>query len=262
MNIQKAINKVKALINLVNSIKSIVEEVLIAYNAAFLTTSVSLNNIFNKNQTLDFPTLLPVNKGGVLNPDGTIATEKFPSAINPDDPFRDVPVSQIQAEVAAQQAILISDNFETSGDLDGTTTLPGFQALANVATALAALIAQNQIESCRALATVAAQTMAAIKFGSDVLEPLGTDSDGSIELYNEIMDIKRSAILLQQAYEQGLAQNRVGVRRYTVPRLMSVRELAFENGLSPERSLEIDLLNPDIESLNFIPKNSEVLVPL
>lgn len=259
--ISKAITKVRAAINLLNSIKATIEQAYESFQAAFLETTVSMNQVFNRGASTDIPSLVPVNQGGVLKPDGTLATTNFPSAVNPDDPFRNVPVAQLQAAIAARQALFASQQYESTGALDGTTG-EGFQTLANLSAAVAAIVVQNQINSCRVLADQLIKTLEAARFNAPALEPLGTDSDGSLEFYNEILDVKRSVILLQEAYELGSAQAQAGVRRYVVPRLMSVREAAFLNGLDPERAVEIDLLNPELESLNHLEPGTEVLVPV
>jgi hypothetical protein len=155
-----------------------------------------------------------------------------------------IPVTQIQAAIAAQQKIYTDDT------------------VANILATMAAVTAQNKINSCRVLADTLIKMLSAARFNSPDLVPLGTDSDGSLEFYNEILDIKRGLILMQQAYEQGAAQAQIGIRRYTTPRLMSVREIAFDNDIDPERSIEIDILNPDLESLNYIESGLEILVPL
>lgn len=238
------INKINGLVNLYNSIKALLSDSINAYLLAFQSTIVDINQVFNNGSSIDIPTLVPVNQGGVLLPDGTLSSTTFPAATNPDDPFVKIPVTQIQAAIAAQQKIYTDDT------------------VANILATMAAVTAQNKINSCRVLADTLIKMLSAARFNSPDLVPLGTDSDGSLEFYNEILDIKRGLILMQQAYEQGAAQAQIGIRRYTTPRLMSVREIAFDNDIDPERSIEIDILNPDLESLNYIESGLEILVPL
>lgn len=247
--INGAVNKVRALVNLVNSVRATILDAYESYLAAFQTTLVSVNQVFNKGTSADIPALVPVNQGGVLQPDGTLSSTSFPDAVNPDDPYRNVPVAQIQAAIAANSAVLASQE-------------NAFQILANVSTALASLVIQNQINSCRALADNLIKILEATPLNQGSLLSLGTDSDGSLEFYLEILDLKRSVILLQNAYETGLSQTQASVIRYKVPRLMSLREVAFANNLDPDRSLEIDLLNPELESVNFLPAGTDVLVPV
>jgi hypothetical protein len=248
------INKIKALVNLINSIKALLEDSINAYLAAFQSTIIDINQVFNNGSSIDIPTLVPVNQGGVLLPDGTLSSTTFPAATNPNDPFVSIPVTQIQAAIAATQKLYTDDT------------------VANILATLAAITAQNKINSCRILADTLIKMLSAAKFNSSELLTVGivngtnettlTDSDGSLEFYNEILDIKRGLILMQQAYEQGAAQAQIGIRRYTTPRLMTVREVAFANEIDPDRSIEIDILNPDLESLNYIEAGLEILVPL
>jgi hypothetical protein len=264
---QSAINKIKSVQNLFNTLKNQLETLYESYDAAFTDTAVSINTIFNQNESIDFPNLLPVNKGGVFNQDGTLVGSVWPVALNPNDPFRQVPIAQIQAQVSAAQALFNSqlysaDEATLSGltGVDGTNV--GFQAYANVAIAIQSIISQNKINSTRVLAEELIQTLSATKFSATDFQPLGTDSDGSLEFYDQIMDLKRSVILLQEAYDQGSAQANIGLKSYTTPRAMSIREIAFANGIDPERSLEIDLLNPELATVNNIASGTEVFVPL
>jgi len=266
--IQNAVNKVRAAQNIINTIKNEITNLYEAYQEAFLDTAVSINTVFNQGESLDIPSLLPVNQGGVFADDGTLISSRFPSAVNPGDPYRNVPITKIQAAVAANEALFASQISETQGELEGTTTpeqtaaFVGLQAIASVSAAVAAIVVQNKINSTRALAQTLIDSISAITFDFPNLAELGTDSDGALEFYTEILDVKRSAILLQNAYELGAEQAQVGVRRVTVQKTLSIRELAFDSGIDPERSLEIDLLNPELDSVNHIVAGTEVLLPI
>ncbi len=87
------------------------------------------------------------------------------------------------------------------------------------------------------------------------------DNGASLELFDTIQDLRETAILVQNALETGIASSNARLVQYTVPRLMSLREVAFANGLSPERVSEIDTLNPALLSTNYIIKDTIVLVP-
>lgn len=89
----------------------------------------------------------------------------------------------------------------------------------------------------------------------------GAQGAGSLEFHAEILDLKNITILMQQALEAGIASSNARVSSYVVPRLMSIREVAFLNGLPLERSIEIELLNPALLSVNFIDKGSVLQVP-
>lgn len=266
--IQTAVNKVRAAINIINTIKNEITVLYAAYQAAFAETAVSINSVFNRGESFDIPALLPVNQGGIFGPDGELISERFPSAINPADPYRNVPTTQIRAAISANEALYASQQFESLGALEGTTdpeqtaATIGLQAIASVSAAVASIVVQNKINSTRILAENLIQHLSAITFEFPRFAELGTDSDGSLEFNNEIMDLRRSVILLQNAYELGAEQTGIGIRRVVAQRTQSIRELAFAQGIDPERSLEIDLLNPELLSTNLIAAGTEVYLPL
>jgi hypothetical protein len=90
----------------------------------------------------------------------------------------------------------------------------------------------------------------------------GADGAGALEFYSEILGLKTSAILLQEVLETGVASSQARIIEYRVPRLMSLREAAFVNGLDVNRVSEIDLLNPDLDSTNYVPKGTVLKVPV
>ena len=264
-------NKVRAAVNLLNSVIAQVQLVVESYNTAFNETLLTINTTFNQGSSADIPALLPVNQGGVLLPDGTLAQGIITSASIPNEPFRSVPVAQIQSAIAAAQS-----QFATAGDgggdfstgtsqsqVAGVSTLGlSAETAANLAASLASIIVQNKVNSCRALADELISTLERLQFGRPFLAAVGSDSDGALEYAAEILDIRRMVNMLQEAYERGIDQAQIGLKTYVVPRLMSLREIAFANGLDVERVVEIDLLNAELESTNYIVAETEVIVPV
>jgi hypothetical protein len=265
-------NKVRAAVNLLNSVIAQVQTVIDSYNTAFGDTVVSLNSTFNTGGSFDLPALLPVNQGGVLLADGTLAQGIITSATVPNDPFRSVPIAQLQSAIAASQAqfgtagITGASDFTTGdsgGQIAGVSTIGlSAETAANLAASLASIVTQNKVNSCRLLADELISTLERLQFGQPFLAADGSDSDGSLEYASEILDIRRMVNMLQDAYEAGVDQAQIGLKTYVVPRLMSLREIAFANGLDVERVVEIDLLNAELESTNYIAADSEVIVPL
>jgi hypothetical protein len=84
----------------------------------------------------------------------------------------------------------------------------------------------------------------------------------ALEFYAEILDLRKSAVLIQQALEAAVSSSQPRVINYTTPRLMSIREVAFANGVALSRIQDLDLLNPSLESTNFIPKGVMLKVSL
>lgn len=91
---------------------------------------------------------------------------------------------------------------------------------------------------------------------------LMSTGEGSLEFYQEILDLKATAVVMQEAYETGLSSSRAGIRTYEVPRNMSIREVAFLSNVPLERVNEIEILNPQILSFNWITTGTRVIVPV
>lgn len=85
---------------------------------------------------------------------------------------------------------------------------------------------------------------------------------GSLIFYSEILDLKTSAIILQQALEKGISSSQTRLIKYTTPRIMSLREVAFANGVDVDRVYDLEVLNPQLLSTNFIEKGTEIQVPV
>lgn len=84
----------------------------------------------------------------------------------------------------------------------------------------------------------------------------------ALEQYETVLEVRQVTVLVQNAFESGVASSNAQVIDYTTPRVMSLREVAFENGLSVNRVREIDLLNPTLTSTNFIEKGTVLRVPV
>lgn len=99
---------------------------------------------------------------------------------------------------------------------------------------------------------------------ADLVEELSDagNGQGSLEFFDDIIGLRQTANELQEAYEAGKQSSQVRIVRYVTPRAMSIREIAFINGLRPDDGIEIALLNPELESLNLVPKDTELKVAL
>jgi hypothetical protein len=215
--IDRVLARVQAATQFVFSVRQSVVQALANYKNGYAQVLGRMNTTFNGGNSADIPGLLPVNQGGLLNPDGSNSSPFFPS-LQTEDKFNAVPLSSLQNEVPAT-------------------------------------IAANDItKQVNALRADLADTINDMKaMGGGV---------GSLEFHDEILDLKQTAVDLQRTLEAGVASSQALVIDYTVPRVMSIREIAFANGLSPNRSGEIDLLNPALLSVNFIPEGTLVRVPI
>lgn len=95
---------------------------------------------------------------------------------------------------------------------------------------------------------------------AEIIDDL-TEADAHT-FYPQILTMRESAVVLQEVLERGVASSQAQVIDYTAPRLMSMREIAFANGIDIDRVNELDQLNPALPSLNFIEKGTVLKVPV
>lgn len=84
---------------------------------------------------------------------------------------------------------------------------------------------------------------------------------GSLIYYDEILSLKQSSLAIQSTLELGLQSSNATVKKYRVPVLMSLREVCFANNIAVDRAYELEQLNPDILSANYIPADTILQVP-
>lgn len=89
----------------------------------------------------------------------------------------------------------------------------------------------------------------------------GSPDQGALIFYDDILSLKQSSVAMQRVLELGLQSSQATIKRYQTPRLMSVREVCFDNGLSPDRSYDLEVLNPDLLSMNYLPRGTVLQVP-
>lgn len=128
--------------------------------------------------------------------------------------------------------------------------IPVDELEASTASALAAQQAVDVVQKNRALMNALIAQLSA-----------AGDGQGALEFYDQIKDLKAGAISMQNALEAGLKSNNARVKKYTVPREMSLREATFLNGLEVDRVIELELLNPDLLSVNLVAKDTILKVP-
>lgn len=117
----------------------------------------------------------------------------------------------------------------------------------------AALASQQAVDSVSALTASLADIVATIE------EIEG--GQGSLIFYDQVLAMKQSIISLQDLLNIGLQTSNNTVVTFLTPRDMSVREVCFASGLSPDDSYDVEVLNPSLLSMNFIPKGTIVQVP-
>jgi DNA circularisation protein N-terminus len=97
---------------------------------------------------------------------------------------------------------------------------------------------------------------------ADIIDQMKSSADGqgALIFYSNIIDLRVTANELLLTFEAGKKSSRSRVIDYVTPQVMSVREIAFANGLSPDEGSQIALLNPSLESVNLVPKGLTVRV--
>lgn len=156
-----------------------------------------------------------------LLPNNSAQGTAFVSGVSPNDPFANVTLSEIQSQQSP---------------------------------VLASLQAADRVIALRVYLTNLILTL-------ENLAVNGVLKSGSLEFYDDILVLKQSGVAVQQVLELGLQSSNATIKNYTTPRLMSVREVCFLNGLSVDRSFEVEQLNPDSLSMNFLEKGSILKVP-
>jgi prophage DNA circulation protein len=233
------VTKIKGLVQFINNIRNVALALIEDLQNIMALTCSNINTVFNKGQSTDIPTIKPVTFGGLLQVESgltasgavakissnisTITNSRYSLATRINDPFVKVPIDSLTAPAAI---------------------------------ALAATTVQKQVEDTRAAAQTAIDYLSAMQTNSLTVDTTTQTVDGAIEFWDDIMAIKRMLVNLQKAFEQGLAQNKARIIEYTVPYDMSIRMVAFNNGISVEDTNDIDIMNPELLSVNLIPKGT------
>lgn len=110
--------------------------------------------------------------------------------------------------------------------------------------------AQNQLADLTGQAASVISTMEAANEGQ-----------GALIFYSETVTIREAALAAKAALLLALQTSNSVVKNYTTPRLMSIREVCFAVGLTPDDSQTVLTLNPTLLSANFIPMGTVLQVP-
>ena len=125
----------------------------------------------------------------------------------------------------------------------------------NIANNLSSFVNSNQITPQQALFAAnqaRSQIAAAI---AEINAQLGNEG------YSVVLQYRILAVQIQTATQAAIASIQTQVTLYTVPFPMSLRMVAFLNGLSTDQGNTIEALNPYLPSVNYIPTGTVVQVP-
>lgn len=168
------------------------------------------------------------------------------------------------ASVAGGVPALYTGTASTQGAGSGSVAqLPVTLQVGFSPTTQAAIVSQisnfvnaNQITTQQALFN-ANQLRAAITLAiAEVLGYLGNDG------YETVVQYRALANSVQLAVESAISTAQSKIKIYVVPESMSLRLIAKNNGLDPDRQNDIEALNPYLTSVNFIPAGSRISVPI
>lgn len=230
--VDTAINKIEAAILLQRAAKNLIKSYLAVYKRNNAKTLTKMNRAFNTGGTsADIPSLLPVNVGG---------TGKSTTATT-DDGITET-TTTINSSIASDSTFVVA-----SSPSDPFNSIPVAELSDSTILAIAVSEIEKEVSALRDELTV-------------VLESI-RDSGASLELFDTQLALRETAVLLQDALEKGIASSNAAIIEYTTPRLMSLREVAFANGINISRVRELDLLNPSLLSVNFIEKGTALRVP-
>lgn len=232
--IESYIVHVQGLIQFGRDVIAAVSALLSRYQTNYATTLTRLNQTFNGGTSVDIPGLLPVNGGGVGQGSGGSVTVAGSSGAT---------VSQGASAADATFPIAYAPS-------DPFVAVPTSVVSAETSLAIAVTEITKEVNALR----VELQTVI------DAMEAAG-GGEGSLEFYDDIIGLKQSAVVMQQILERGIASSQAQIVSYVTPQIMNIREIAFANGLDVDRAGDIDLLNPALESVNYVPKGTAVQVP-
>jgi DNA circularisation protein N-terminus len=79
--------------------------------------------------------------------------------------------------------------------------------------------------------------------------------------YDIVLQYREMAVTIQSVVEAAIASAQSKVKLYVTEEDMSLRQVAFRNGLAADRVNDIADLNPYIGSINYVPRGTTVTVP-
>lgn len=258
--VDTAINKVVGAQLLVKGVRSVVSSYMALFKTNAADVLTKLNVSFNKNSgSTDIPSLLPVNLGGVSLPPQSTATNSSSS------------VSSLAIGGGVAVGAIDSLSAAFGGALPPITTSA---PLPNVSSQNFPLVSSindpfnsTPVQQLQSPTTQALSTTQLTKEVSDLTGQVGAiisvieSNGGSLELFDTILSLRQSIVDIQAVLVAGVAASRAALSVYVTPRLMSIREVCFLNGLTLDRGSDVLALNPSLESVNFIQANTQLMLP-
>lgn len=244
--IDRAVSRVEGAILFARGVKNLINSLLGIYKRDQARTLTRMNQTFNtKGGSTDIPALLPVNLGGsgrATSATGGTSTGTIIGSVPGTGP------GGTTTGTLGTGSLIADENFVVVRSVsDPFNGIPVVDLTSTTALAIAITELTKETQALRDQATVIIQAI--------------ESNGGALELYDVVIEMRQTTILTQAVLEKGAASSNSRIINYTVPRIMSLREVASLNGISPNRVEELDLLNPDLLSMNYIAKGTIVKVP-
>jgi hypothetical protein len=211
------------------------------FQAAITGFIVDANAIFNDGVSIDIQGALPVQQGGLV---------QVRSASNAGSTAQTAGVGG--TSVLAGGYVRVGSRF--------TTVVTAQDPLANIPVELLGDQAKKAISVLRMTKQMDVLRQQLNEIISDM--SAAAAGQGCLVLHDQIMQLKQLAISAQEVLEQGIRSSNSRIINYTVPHIMSIREAAFHNGLPVDEAGQILLMNPQLQSTNYIAKDTVLLVPV
>lgn len=253
------VRKVEAAQLLARGIKNLLNTYLAIYKRDSARTLTKMNQTFNtKGGSTDIPALLPVNLGGSGiatsstggASDGRVSVPSSGSGGGSSGGSSGSSGSGSGGGTSGSSGLVQDTNFVVVRSVsDPFNGVPVADLTESTVVAVAVTQLEKEVQALRDQATTIIKTM------------LGNGSGAALELNDSVIEMRQTVVIIQQVLEAGAASSNARIINYIVPRLMSIREVAFANGITPDRVQEVDLLNPALESVNFIEKGTVMRIP-
>jgi hypothetical protein len=189
----------------------------------------------------------------------------YSAALSPNDPFATVDLNtlsfQTASAIAASAMVSQLDFLAQEANLMTKTLASMSQNSTAIDTRLAILVGRNADGTLQneAQTTISSEGTTVYNTSPAALNEI-PDSFGALYFSEDIKMLRDSVLEIRKTYDLGLQANSARLIRYTVPRLMSIREVAFELGIDFSRLNDIDALNLELDSLNYIPAGTVLTV--
>lgn len=169
---------------------------------------------------------------------------------------------QLKALAGQAQAAAIPITSLTAG-ISENAVLPAVFQVGMVAEAAALLDAQtaafvgaSQVTTSQAIFQANAIRLSLAAGIQEAEDNLGNEGAEIVLQYRTL------AVQIQDTVEASISAAKLRVRTYTTPYNMSLRQVAFNNGLSPDRQNDLSDLNPTLFSVNFVAEGTVLTVPV